>query len=327
MGFTGAGAVIDLLSEYEELEVIGNDDEFPIVYIPDGVEDLEYRLHTSPSRWRGADTAFYRFQKVVDYYSLPRMPLNTLCGGKFREISEKYIESLTQTSWAGSTEGDRKTEGSIFYFRVRFKLQHTVNSVLKKKLLTFPVRTMRYSVLGDEFYGISRDYIAELISSMKRTDKKITVLNQPFAGDNPEKSFKYYNDPRAIIVDRDPRDTYLFAKYRAKGEAYWIPTEDVKAFVGYYRSMRENTPKVSYENRDRVLYIRFEDLIYDTGRTVSLIEDFTGAKEHSRPKTHFIPEVSKKNTNLSEYYPDEKENIEYITENLGKYLYDFRGQR
>lgn len=40
---------------------------------------------------------------------------------------------------------------------------------------------------------------------------KPICLDQPFSGNNPENSFKFYNNPYAIIVDNDPRDLYLAA--------------------------------------------------------------------------------------------------------------------
>ena len=54
------------------------------------------------------------------------------------------------------------------------------------------------------------DWIVSYISG--RIEEKNLVLDQPFSGNNPQASFPYFENPRAVVVDRDPRDYYLFVK-------------------------------------------------------------------------------------------------------------------
>lgn len=75
---------------------------------------------------------------------------------------------------------------------------------------------------------------------------------------------------------------------------------------------------------NKVLRVKFEDLIYNYDDEVRKISKFLGFKdsEHINKKTRFIPEVSIKNTQLfrKKEYQEESEIIE---KKLAKYLYNF----
>ena len=89
---------------------------------------------------------------------------------------------------------------------------------------------------------------------------KPIALNQSFCGNNPMKSYRYFGESKSIVVDRDPRDNYLFAKKFLRGRMRQIPSDDVKTFVSYYRHLRDGQP---YKNGDpSILRIQFEDMVY-----------------------------------------------------------------
>lgn len=64
LGYTGSGAVLDLLKEFDENYVI-DAMEFALAYTPDGLEDLEYHLVKSPSRYFSSDIAIKRFKNYI----------------------------------------------------------------------------------------------------------------------------------------------------------------------------------------------------------------------------------------------------------------------
>ena len=88
-------------------------------------------------------------------------------------------------------------------------------------------------------------------------------------------------NPKAIVVDRDPRDLWLVAKYadRASGEARFMPRQDVKIYVEYYRRLRMKQKK---EDTKDVLFVQFEDAIYNYDITVERIEKFLGCHKHNK---------------------------------------------
>lgn len=64
-----------------------------------------------------------------------------------------------------------------------------------------------------------------------------------------------FRNPKAIVVDRDPRDLWLVSKYArdAKGEGRFMPRQDVKVFVEYYKRLRE-----SQERKIPIRYCLFD---------------------------------------------------------------------
>ena len=66
LGYTGSGAVQDLLKEYEEIEDLTGDYEFGFVYKPDGILDLRHHLVEAPCRDLSSNVAIKRFLDNVD---------------------------------------------------------------------------------------------------------------------------------------------------------------------------------------------------------------------------------------------------------------------
>jgi hypothetical protein len=131
----------------------------------------------------------------------------------------------------------------------------------------------------------------------------------------------FFDNPLAIVVDRDPRDNYIFAKKFLLNKGRQIPTETVEKFVVYYRNMRKGMPYII--GSDKILNIRFEDLIYEYDESITKIMTFCGLKEHTNPRTIFAPELSINNTQVFKRYPEYRKEIEYIERELPEFLYPF----
>ena len=151
---------------------------------------------------------------------------------------------------------------------------------------------------------------------------EIIVLNQPFAGNNPKASFPYYEKPKAIIVDKDPRDLYFQCKYEVKSNCTWTPCYEVKKYIEYYKAIRKEMPRKSETD---ILFLRFEDLIYEYDKTIERIESFIGLdhNKHTNVKRYFDPEISINNTQLFRKYKQYHDDIELIEHELSDFLYPY----
>lgn len=322
-GNTGSGAVFDLLKEYEELEVLartGADFEFKFTYMPDGIEDLEHHICTSPTRWMSSDTAIKRFVDIMNFYGKRYSLISRATKQQYKRITQEFIDNIVQVKWDGRRlfEYMHRGETGAFRYRMGIKLESTFRKLTKKDFRAFPTVQMFYSYKPDNFLEASRQYIEKLICAISTGEKNKIVLDQPFSGDDPVKSFKYYNDPYAIVVDRDPRDLYITAKYIYPYEDCWIPTQSVDDYIVYYRQMR----KKSKDTHDRVLRIWFEDLIYEYDTTVDKIQNFVGVKA-GNSKKYFDPQISIQNTQIYKLYSSEYENIKKIERELKEWIYPF----
>lgn len=316
-GYTGSGAVLDYLREFEGIQVL-DDVEFTWVSGVDGLIDLDYHLnhpHTRTSdsiyalsRYRKkAVNSFWRYRRVFD----SRVLLDS---------TDKFLDSITQVSWNWYISGSNK------FIEKRFKpiLKRIITEIeerLGQQIDCWPLQKVSLSVFPSNFEEAAKIHVKELLSALGADFTRPVVIDQAFAGNNPQACFKFYDDPYAVLVDRDPRDTYVFAKEMLAGRNHFMPIETVQDFVIYYKALRDKQPYKA-EN-ERVLYLRFEDLIYNYENTTTRLKDFLHLPEISTPKKYFDPSRSIANTQIWKRYPKYEKDINYIEKELSEYLFDF----
>lgn len=326
-GATGSSAVVGLLKEFSGLQVYG-DAEFKYSYKVDGLQDLEYHLVKQHSRHVSGDMAIKRFLDSVNYAYTPFVK-KSVPKNAFIELSRKYVDSLIQAKWKGIESADYEVgflPKSICNLAFKKFIFPNYERIFKKPYEAWPVRDLYLSIRPGDFYEKTRNYTRNLLLAMGADLSKSIVLDQPFEGNAPQNSFPFFDNPKAIVVDRDPRDLFLVSKYavRAKGEARFMPRTEVKKFVEYYKQLRIHQKRVDSEN---IIFIRFEDLIYNYEDTVQRIATFLHLGTHSMPKKYFKPEISISNTQLHNKYTECKDEVEYIEKELSEYLFPYENYK
>ena len=315
-GWTGSGAVLDLLKEYGENQVLDGL-EFNITYLPDGLQDLRFHLTEDCSRFYGSDVALRRFRTLADRVERrgKRNSFFRATKGRFPAISRDYAREITELSWRGGWSIDLITESPWEYF-----WKHRVYERFFPKGSPGHARIERpmyYSVDPENFTQASRRYVHRLLEAAGCTFEQNIVLDQPFPANDPALSFDFFERPLAIVVDRDPRDLYILLKQGIHTTC--IPTGTPEEFITYYRLAHKHPP----QPRPDVLQLRFEDLVYRYEDTVKTIEAFCGLSDHRSPKTSFDPAVSIHNTQLFRKFPEYAEDARKIGEALPELVYPF----
>jgi hypothetical protein len=125
-------------------------------------------------------------------------------------------------------------------------------------------------------------------------------------------------DTKTIVVDRDPRDVYIFQRLIKE---HTLPT-DAHAFCTVYRDTRVRT---SDAPAGTCLYVTFEDMIYHYEENVKKVLEFVGIPEdhHTRKRTRFNPDISVKNTKLWEKHPEYADVVKIIEKELPEFLYSY----
>lgn len=321
-GATGSGIITDFLREFDDVQVF-DDFEFSYAYRVDGLQDLEYHLMKQFSKSISSDAAIKRFIRAANYIKTPLIHKPTDKKTYF-DLVNKYVESITQCKFKGMESID-VISGNV--------LKNVINLAMKKVILPklfekkrgeatcfWPNRDVYVSVKPENFYDASKEFIRGILVAMGADLNKTIVLDQPFEGNAPLNSFKFFDNPKAIIVDRDPRDLFLEAKHTLIAEGRFIPRHNVKAFCEYYKRIRTDRPT---EDSDNILLLRFEDLMYNYAECVTKIIGFCNLGEHVRSKQFFNPQKSINNTQLIRRYPEDIEAIRYIENDLAKFLYPF----
>ena len=320
-GSTGSSAVSDYLLEYGDYLEVLDKIEFTWVSAPDSLIDLQYHLFNPHNRTADSITAINRYLQ----YCKDNEEMLTIFGASSNDVrksAQEFIDSITDVSWDWY---DFSKNYPGFIQRVRNYLIYTyIPKVEQKKgnQIKSPLMTkVSLSMLPEDFEIKARKHVKELLKMMGASLNKPLVLDQPFSGNNPQACFPYYEDPYAIVVDRDPRDNYVFAKTKLLGRNHFMAINTVYDFIKYYKAIRHNQP---YRNgHDRVLNVQFEDMVYNYDETTRKIQEFLGFPENDKKKTIFDPSLSINNTQVWKRFPEYQEDIKIIEQELMDYLYDF----
>lgn len=320
---SGSSVITDFVSEFNNIYSLG-DEEFRFVQDPYGIADLEYNLVENFNR-HNSGYSLKKFKKMVDFYSgnflLPRY--EKYFKGNWKKISYDYINSLTDFKYNGWWQYDLIDRGSLFYFRKRI-LNKLLKATVWKNYPERTLNTMKKEITycshpsEEKFLQLTRSYIDKLFSSV--TDKNIIMVDQLVPPSNNQRFIRYFNDIKAIIVDRDPRDIFILEKYAWKDGI--IPT-DVHTFCKWFSYTRDSR-KNNFKSNDNFTYIQFEDMVYKYDETTKSVENWLGLKEknHFRKMKIFDPNSSIKNTKLWEKVDCNLKEIKYIENNLSDYLYN-----
>ena len=340
---TGSSAVFNLLEEYESCtsgklnnwQIPGSDYEHIIMYTPDGIFDLEDKLLIGNSIHR-SDEALRRFhEKMLLHYNnnfLGMGGYKALLGKGFYSSLESYMNHLTQYRVSGHWE--------YHYGGSRFNLKKMLGSIRRTlmhrqiigDLYKMPYYDkndcLQYSFVTDkEFYSLTKKFVSRYFSLLKGSDTKPNlILNHFLLPHNAFRVPKYFDDDfRLIIADRDPRDVYIILKQNDDigFEKSLIPVDSVENFVSFWKRLRE---KVKPVDDQRIINIRFEDLIYNYDETIAFLERQCNLKPEDHLRKGQVLRIEKSIQNTQLFRLDNKwdREIAYIEKELPEYLYDFK---
>lgn len=318
---TGSGAVFDFLKEFAELQ-IGNDAEFKYTYKIDGLQDLHFHLMEKYSKTSSGDAAILRFIKASKFYKVPKV-LHPIPWNLYKPITDTFLQDIIQDSFIGIENYDYENTSylkSILTLGVKKIVAKYYEKLSGKPYNLWPFRRVYISIEPEDFEEKAKQYIRNIISAMGVDLSRPIVLNQPFEGNCPENSFPYYDNPKAIIIDRDVRDVYAAHQKVYYGEGRHMPRQNIYAFIKQYKGVRCHQSKI---NTDSKMYVQFEDFILNYEKVSQQIISFLGLKEHTYPKRFFNPSRSINNIQIYRKYPDLENDIKILEDELPEYCFDF----
>ena len=323
-GATGSSAITDYLDEYDFIQIAGKT-EFTWVSQPDGLIDLEYHLKHPHGRYTDSYRAIERYiHMCIKNKSL--MERFGIDPNVYIGAVNDFIESITQAEWTipyNMEPCKSFMEKGFRYFLLRSNYITKWEKKHKVQWQKYPYRKIKYATCPNNFDELAKKHVMDVVEMMGMDMKRPIVFDQPFSGGNPQACFKYFEDPYAIVVDRDPRDIYIHGKMFLPGKwgFHIMPLNDVKSFVSFYRGLRDNQPYKEYH--ERVLSLKLGDLIFRYDETTAKIREFLNLPDNPHPKSIFDPALSMANTQLWLRYPQFEKEVMYIEQELPEYLYDY----
>jgi hypothetical protein len=325
-GSTGSGIITDYLLEFSNIFNTGND-EYRFLQDFGGITTLEDCLVHSHHRLN-SDIAIKLFKKIIDYHSgdIFNKRYENIFKGQFKEISYSFINEITDIKWKGNWVAYKVLAHSQILSNINNKIFPRLKRFLygsKYHLDKFvPNRDMYFSNPSSEYFTqCVRKYLIELFCVLDPEKKyKFLYFDQLLPPINVKRYFKYFDNLKIIVMDRDPRDYYI--ENVLDWGVGWVP-KNIDQFIILYRGMRK---KLNEESEDaNVLRLKFEDSIYKYYDFTSKINSFLDLSDgdHAHPKTIFDPAVSKKNTKLWENEDIDQDSIKKIEDGLSEYCYPY----
>lgn len=320
---SGSSAVFDFLREFDGIQHLDIDSEFTYVYKVDGLQDLQYHLTQNYNKMATGDAAIKRFLDTLKYYRMPFMKWQ-VPNKEYIRLSKEYVNKLVQGSFYGLENYDHENTSFVHAFCTLFTRKFIVSFFDRKLHILYklwPLRSLYICIEPDNFLEISKEYIRDMLKLMGFDLSKPILLNQPFEGNAPEHSFPFFDDPKALVVDRDPRDIFLSVENYGRDVCYH-PKHNVKLFVEQYRQVRMHQNR---ENTERKLHVQFEDFVYNYDNVSKQIIEFLqlDEKDHVNPQKYFNPSRSINNTQLWLKYPNLLDEVKYIEATIPEYCFDY----
>ena len=317
---SGGASVRDILKEFKCFKDIGT--EFRLIKDPYGIMDLEESL---VKNWRdnlNSDLAIKNFKWLANNlsrneskFSRIGFSYNKRINPDFNQITSEYIHSLTDFQY--------KANWHLLRFDDSY-LKQIYNKVLGKLNIDEKLKIIYYSIpTQDMFTFATKSYIEKLFSSLSENGKFNIVLHNGIPTKHAQKAFKYFQSIKMIIVDRDPRDTFVDVINRKVnfflGEQL-IEQENANIFVKDFLKRRED--QIKHLKDKRILLLRFEDLVLNYEESLTKIYNFLeiNAENHILKGKYFNPEISKKNIGLWKNFSNKKP-LNFIAKNLSDYLH------
>lgn len=319
-GNTGASAVLDYFRGYTNIDIFDRF-EFQLLHQADGINDLKYHLTQSCERiaCNAAISRFIRLQKKGAFGN----NIRKIIGNKYDEWVLEYISELLLCEWMGESSTYDPIDISSFSRNriIRFA-ERSINYLLRKVNMKWhcpKYRKKYFSMMTEmEFDQITKKHLKKLLSLLNFSEHNLIVVDMLFSSTNPEHGMEFFDDAKAIIVNRDPRDVYVSAKLHPE-DSRFMPNDSVEKFIVYYRTMQR-----FLETSSNVMIVQYEDLIYKYFETTNAIKQFLQLKDIPENEfVYFDPTYSVRYTkrqNLYDKYPDD---VKMIEKKLQEYLYDF----
>lgn len=326
---SGSSAISDFFTDFDNVTSLG-DYEFRIPQDLDGISDLEYYVVENNHRNNTSQEIkrFLRLAKRLNgtWY---RKDYERFLGPDFLKYTNEYINSITEMKAKAFCAQDQANKGQLFSFFDRS--YNKIMNIIMDSISKSPYGR-RYSFIKNSEYGYftniseeqflyeTRRYMDKVFNAANKDNNPYMVVDQLVPPSNIARYIRYFNDICVFIVDRDPRDIYIEERNYDWGT---IPLDSVEEYCNWFQITRAHRKKD--EIPSNVHFIQFEDMIYDYENTKENLMSIVGLDEihFDNMKKQFDPNKSKNNTNLIKKYPKYTKEIEYISERLSDYLYNF----
>ncbi len=308
-GNSGGGAVHDYLKNRDDFKSPFYGNEFRLINDPDGIDNLYKNFYENFSV-NNAAIAFQRFEKFsilsskikgnVSNELKPIYPKNS------NKIISNYIKKISYIEYYAMPQFRYLNLNilSKLYFFIKYK-------ILKEKINKIKIFKVRLPKDEKEFLLETRKFIDKLCQKKNRSKNTNIILDQSVSYWRPNDYFKYFNNLKIILVNRDPRSIY-YSMHSRNSKAF--PSSNVVTFAKWYKKIRKNQLKIKNKN---IHIVQYEKFLNNFNSESKKLNNFL--KISQKVKSKFNLKFSKKNILKAKYNLSKKDKI-YLERVLKDYL-------
>ena len=334
IGHCGKSIVNSIFANHDEIHVHNPLFEFNLLRFYGGLINLESDLvhNWSPLR---AGMAINHFRFLINKISpkakisSPSSILNS-GGWNYNEILNCDLEKITN-DYLDSLE-DFSTKSVWPYYEIYHNPIKRLFSRLRNKLLNNKKKQKIIFSSGSNFNSLTKKYLEDILFNHS---KSIVCTNNMFEPFSPDKYLHFFENPYSIIVWRDPRDIYVSSKLGdkfvpeserkfgvTKYHKSFTLSDDISLFIKRQKLLQS---KCIFSNQDRVLNIKFEDIVNNFEKSIDDISKFVQVSIDNIDslKKKVNVENSKKNIGVWKTYDNQLE-IDLISKELNSYMSYFK---
>lgn len=288
LGSTGSSAVCDLLSECKT--VLAPKEEWRVWVDPECLIDLCLEIEKNNTLFTNSNLMAKfdnNLKKIAgrSFSSYSMLSHNEEISQCLDQIRFDIIAEILDFKYTGLWYGN----SNIFTSKLNFLFQRLF---WKNRLINYEMCLMKnYSELNvyDVIGKIIEKNLKKLLNNSEKTH---LVVNENFSILRADEIFKLHPTSKIILTTRSPLDVYADS-YRVGWLA--MPYE-IEKFISWQNKMMEQVSIIYERNREKILIIPFEDLVFDYELRKAQILEFTGLySNHSDELSKFDPRISKKN--------------------------------
>jgi len=319
-GRSGSSACVDLLKEFEYID--GPNKEFRIAKDPFGLLDLELSI---VDNWE-----FIRHNTAINDFLNYCLMLSREDGilkksGKdfsnilyvdFMKESLNYIDSLTDFTYCGDTMLNRYRLNSVESFKQRIKSKFGLSNAVP----------MYFSHPSEEKFLLeTKQYLRKLFRNYAANKKaRKIVLDQAISPANINKTLRYFDNAKMIIVDRDPRDIYATMINKKMFLGIEVDNNSVSKYIEWHRTVRKTAihDVDIYSMNNKILRLKFEDFFLHHDRILEQVKEFLNIDFiHKDKGSKFKVESINEHVGIWKDMPDQGVMLQ-IEKELGEYCFN-----
>ena len=298
-GYSGSGAVVDLLREYTSCQVVG--------YVSIEGSKTARNISMAEVDFIRLAGGLFEIEKYIDSNNLfhdDALIHRTLC--LFHNSCLYHIQEL-QPIFISFLK-------SIIDFSL-YDLNHAYyNAYLKPPRTRASIYFIKKMPIS-EYRSICRNFLNTIFNFFYTNGSELFVADQLFSDFeySMERNLEYVPNLKCIFVPRDPRDLYAWTNYK---RIEWIPQE-LHSFIKWYKIIYGRL----YTEKKQSLIVRYESMCLDYENEYNRIVEFLELNEaqHEKKRQCFNPDESRKYVNIWKKSNKPQYDFDTIKEELRDY--------